>query len=100
MPVLIGNALLQNFCNTHTMSLFSRCIATNKMLNKVRRSESGQLSVLSSTAVPESPQFLPLGMASPKLTVLVGEDLTIYCPAKGWPTPTVTWLFGKYIQRS
>lgn len=96
MPVLIGNILLQIFATYISLSLFSRCIATSKMLNKVRRSEPGQLSVLPLTTVPESPQFLPLGMASPNLTVLVGEDLTIYCPAKGWPTPTVNWLFGKY----
>jgi hypothetical protein len=38
-----------------------------------------------------APIFLPLDIL-PNATVLVGENINLYCAVTGWPIPTVQWL--------
>ncbi|KAK4882138.1 hypothetical protein RN001_005457 [Aquatica leii] len=68
-----------------------RCIASNDILKKTKRSKSGQLTVLPLPTTTESPRFLPLGI-SPNITVLIGSNLKIPCAVTGWPLPTIQWL--------
>ncbi|KAF5274428.1 hypothetical protein FQR65_LT04344 [Abscondita terminalis] len=68
-----------------------RCVASNNILKKTKRSKSGQLTVLPLPTTNESLRFLPLGL-SPNITVLIGSNIRIPCVVTGWPFPTIQWF--------
>jgi hypothetical protein len=68
-----------------------RCIATNSLLKKTKHSKIVQLMVSSTPMKTVAPIFLPLDIL-PNATVLVGENINLYCAVTGWPIPTVQWL--------
>ncbi|KAJ8985772.1 hypothetical protein NQ317_014425 [Molorchus minor] len=67
------------------------CKATNSILNKEKYSKAATLSVFPSLTNARQPIFLPLGVPLNN-SVLVGENLSLYCAVSGWPTPKVQWL--------
>lgn len=48
---------------------------------------------LSSDLLPTPPVFLPLGIRL-NTTALIGENVSLYCAADGWPLPSVHWIKG------
>lgn len=71
-----------------------RCKATNDFLKKTRYSKAALVSITISVAQTEVPTILPLDNSLNK-TILVGENLKLYCAVSGWPSGTVQWTDGK-----
>lgn len=74
-----------------SVNICFRCIATNNLLKKTKYSKIVKLTVSSTPNNETAPTFLPLHIL-PNVTVLVGENINLYCAVTGLPIPTVQWL--------
>ncbi|XP_044262319.1 protogenin A-like [Tribolium madens] len=89
VPLPTGALLITK---THSSDAGSyRCIATNNLLKKTKYSKIVELTVSSTPMKTVEPTFLPLNIL-PNTTVLIGENINLYCAVTGWPIPTVQWL--------
>ncbi|KAF5286836.1 hypothetical protein FQA39_LY00369 [Lamprigera yunnana] len=89
VPLPLGALLITS---THSSdSGVYRCVASNSILKKTKRSKPGQLIVLPPITTIEPPKFLSLGLAT-NLSAFVLNNITLPCAVTGWPLPTVQWL--------
>ncbi|XP_022919294.1 protogenin-like isoform X2 [Onthophagus taurus] len=93
VPLPSGSLLITN---THSsdINIYS-CNVTNPILkNKPKESKKGVLKVIHPLKKQTPLKILDLGLDR-NITVLVGEDVRLFCAVSGWPVPTIKWFKGK-----
>ncbi|CAH1975149.1 unnamed protein product [Acanthoscelides obtectus] len=90
VPLPSGSLLILNSKSSDSGRY--RCKAANKVLRKSKASAAATLTVTPPIDIrEEAPSFLSLNVP-PNVTKLVGDTVTLYCAATGWPIPDVRWI--------